>query len=322
MFIIEKSTHGFERRDDALFALVFEGIDGRPHGLRVHRFLLGRHQACVDADFGVREMEGRPEILGTGLRIRPLLECREFGDAIARDPECRSRILDPHIDRVSEVLFPDRENEVHPHLEIDEDLRCAKPLEHRTQIVPRVSRLAEKIEPLLPLSDDRLPVDPWQRPEAGTDPLPLLVGRRKDDHIRLGIVPPMHRRLMRHKRRVHAKLGCRARVHPKKKTASFDPCTWASSRDPLEEDRRKTDEHERHTLAGARGAHRVSHMSPDDLADEVALFQACGAPDGAEIGWRNGCAKRAGVLCRHRRATGILACRGSSQRRNRPRGAA
>ena len=204
MFIIKKSPHGFERRNDFLLALVFEGIDGRPHGLRVHRLLLGRHQACVDADLGVREMEGGSEILGTGLRIGPLLEGRELRDAVARDPERRSRILDPHIDRVPEVLFPDRENEVHPHLEIDEDLRCAKPVEHRTQIVVRLAGFAEEVEPLLPLSDDRLPVDPRQWPEPSADPLAFLVGRRKDDHIRLGIVPPVNRRLMRHKRRGHA----------------------------------------------------------------------------------------------------------------------
>ena len=123
VLIIEKIPHRVEGPNDILLVLVFERIDGRPHRLRIHRFLLGRHQTGVDADFGLREMEGRPEVLGTGFRIGSLLESRELGDAIAWDPECRCSILDPHVDRVREVLFPDRANEVHPHLKIDEDLR-------------------------------------------------------------------------------------------------------------------------------------------------------------------------------------------------------
>ena len=89
---------------------------------------------------------------------------------------------------------------------------------------------------------------------------------------------------MRHKFRVHAKLGGRARVHPKQKAAPFDPGTGRGPRDPLEEDRGKTGEHERHALARARVAHRASHMSPDNLTDEVALLPADRAPVGTEIG--------------------------------------
>ena len=138
-------------------------------------------------------MEGRTEVLGTRFGIGPLLEGREFRDAIARDPERRRSILDPHIDRVAEVLFPDRENEVHPHLEIDENLRCAKPFEHRTQVIVRLAGFAEEGKPLIALGDNRRPVDPGQRPEPCADPLALLVGRSEDDHIRLGIVSPVNR---------------------------------------------------------------------------------------------------------------------------------
>ena len=208
------------------------------------------------------------------------------------------------------MLFPDRADEVHPHLKIDEDLRCAEPVEHGAQVGSRLTLFTEQVEPLLPARDNRLPVDPCERPESSTDPLAFLVGRREDNYIRFGVMSPMNSRLMRLKCRVHAKIGGSAGVHPKKKAAAFNFGTGYGSRDPLEKDRRKPDEHEGHPLATARLTHRVSYMSPDNRADEVPLFPAVVAPDGADVGYGSGRAEFANIVCCHIRATWILACRG------------